>query len=533
MEKIFELIAGVTNITPILALRSLFTFEDEYTCNEHMRVLKDPHNAAQRLLYGADSEEPLLTACTNGNAIEFEANRSIANYPDLCKLKGAWGLMAVPRGEGIALLPNSGKSTSVDDEALWVRVLEIDALWCRIRMFRDIGMPDALIGEAIRKINKRATRWEAVRLCNFNSPSEDYDQEALDILASMKEVASWGLPDLMAVQPVTDVRGGAFELKFKDGRICYWEGLALNWTAQQELDVARFKLAPKVTYGKYDVRPSKIPTDVLAVLAHVDVSAMEVKITQRLTPKLYTKVNDVLVALGGKWHTGRQAHCFSECPKQLLDSIVQTGTVYTDSDYEFFWTSDGLGDRVIEEAEIEKGMLVIEPSAGDGALASKAAAIVGTKLVKCFELMPRNVKHLQAKGFQVEAPTDFLKSEPMEIADIVVMNPPFSGGRDMAHIQHAYKWLKMGGRLVAIASTQWQTSTHGPASAFKAFLKANGAKVYPIEAGAFKEAGTDVPTTLIVLKKPVKAAVPPRAPSPPAPAASLPQEKALQADLFA
>jgi len=85
----------------------------------------------------------------------------------------------------------------------------------------------------------------------------------------------------------------------------------------------------------------------------------------------------------------------------------------------------------------------------------------------------------------------------------IFLNPPFSAGRDAAHIQHAYQFLAPGGRLVAIASTQWQTHKTAPAKAFQAFLAKLDAKVEQIEAGAFKKSGTDVPTTLIVICKPV------------------------------
>ena len=45
---------------------------------------------------------------------------------------------------------------------------------------------------------------------------------------------------------------------------------------------------------------------------------------------------------------------------------------------------------------------------------------------------------------------DFLAWKPGRLFDRVVMNPPFSEGRWLAHLQHAVTMLKPTGRLVAI-----------------------------------------------------------------------------------
>lgn len=131
-----------------------------------------------------------------------------------------------------------------------------------------------------------------------------------------------------------------------------------------------------------------------------------------------------------------------------------------------------------------------------------AAEIVGKRRVTCFELMPRNVKHLWDLGFNVQGPQDFLAVEPTPEFDVVVCNPPFSGGRDIAHIMHAMKFLRPTGRLVAIASTQWRERVTKSTAAFQELLASLGAEVHDIPRGAFKAAGTDVPTTLIAFNVP-------------------------------
>lgn len=125
---------------------------------------------------------------------------------------------------------------------------------------------------------------------------------------------------------------------------------------------------------------------------------------------------------------------------------------------------------------------------------------MGKNNVLVYELMPQNVKVLQGLGFTIDGPTDFLAMQPQRLVDAVCLNPPFSGGRDMAHIQHALRWLKPGGKLVAIASTTWQRQGSRDAVAFRSLLDELDARIEQIPAGTFSEAGTQVPTVLIELR---------------------------------
>ena len=67
---------------------------------------------------------------------------------------------------------------------------------------------------------------------------------------------------------------------------------------------------------------------------------------------------------------------------------------------------------------------------------------------------------------------------------------------------HAFKFLRPGGVLSGIASTTWQTHDTAPARRFQAFVAALGGEVEQVPAGAFKASGTDVPTTMLLLRKP-------------------------------
>lgn len=109
----------------------------------------------------------------------------------------------------------------------------------------------------------------------------------------------------------------------------------------------------------------------------------------------------------------------------------------------------------------KEGMTVLEPSAGNGALATMARK-KGANVVTN-ELAPRRVGFLKLQGFRTHSvDAELLNSVLSEDVkpDVVVMNPPFSstGGRvskhntqyGAMHVEQALARLNPGGRLVAI-----------------------------------------------------------------------------------
>ena len=124
---------------------------------------------------------------------------------------------------------------------------------------------------------------------------------------------------------------------------------------------------------------------------------------------------------------------------------------------QLFPTPPALAARMVEMAGIEAGDRVLEPSAGTGNLAKAIRSAVPGAHLDLIEIDPRLCSILQASGFEVSC-CDFLAASmpvcPDSEAghDCVLMNPPFSKGQDVAHILHALKFLKPGGRLVALCA---------------------------------------------------------------------------------
>lgn len=109
-----------------------------------------------------------------------------------------------------------------------------------------------------------------------------------------------------------------------------------------------------------------------------------------------------------------------------------------------WFTPASLASRVVEWSCLRKGMNVLEPSSGDGALAREIAGKV--ERLFCIEMDQRFDR---PQGCDEYIIGDFLKLS-LENAcpfDLVIMNPPYEGGKDAEHVIRA---LELAPRVVAL-----------------------------------------------------------------------------------
>lgn len=261
------------------------------------------------------------------------------------------------------------------------------------------------------------------------------------------------------------------------------------------MDMEAADLADRV-----EAQGRRIAPQALAVLARCVTDGNLIRLpAERLDPKLYKQVDEVLRALGGKW-VGRkvQAHQFEDDPVAVLEVAVATGSYVKPQDFGFFPTQPDLVERVLALAGIEPGMRLMEPSAGDGAFAVRMAELAGgVEHVKVCELLPGNARKLFEAGFSDVTLGDFLEMEPQPIYDRIVMNPPFNGGVDVDHVLHASRFLKPDGRLVAITGPSWEVNSSRKAEAFREFIEGAEGEVEKVAAGAFKKVGTNVASRIV------------------------------------
>jgi len=156
---------------------------------------------------------------------------------------------------------------------------------------------------------------------------------------------------------------------------------------------------------------------------------------------------------------------------------------------DFFPTPAGVAQDMIDAADIQEGMSVLEPSAGMGHIAGQIRDAGFEPDV--VEMSSGRRELLEAKGFNVVG-RDFLDIEGQY--DRIIMNPPFSGRRDVEHVQHAYSQLNKDGRLVALMGEGVFFGQDKKAVAFREWLDSVGGTAEKLEEGTFLDPSLPVNT---------------------------------------
>ncbi len=187
--------------------------------------------------------------------------------------------------------------------------------------------------------------------------------------------------------------------------------------------------------------------------------------------------------------------------KQLEQNLKMKVLANRNAFNDFFPTPESFADHVVEQANIQPGMDVLEPSAGNGVLADAARRAGGN--VDTVELAADLREILKEKGHNVVG-DDFDTFQPSKLYDRIVMNPPFSNDMDIQHVMKAYEYLKPGGKLSAIVSGMAGERSNKRNQAFREWLDELGADEEKLPSGLFKDSlnPTTIATKLISLSKP-------------------------------
>ncbi len=157
-----------------------------------------------------------------------------------------------------------------------------------------------------------------------------------------------------------------------------------------------------------------------------------------------------------------------------------------------FPTPTAVTEELAQLSDIGPGHDILEPSAGTGAILDSCFHLNGDGRLVAVEINPSLVDSLRVRYPLADVRcADFLEcNRDLGTFDRIVMNPPFDHGSDVRHIQHARKFSKPGGRLVAICAA-------GPVQ--RDALEPVCSEWIDLPQGTFKEQGTNVHTAIVVI----------------------------------
>jgi predicted RNA methylase len=238
---------------------------------------------------------------------------------------------------------------------------------------------------------------------------------------------------------------------------------------------------------------------VRGILSRASTVGNQLYLPDHLPPGLYAQVDRVLRAAGGQWKGGLVgAHVFpGDATAALAGILAATRVTSARQRDQWYPTPAAVVDELLAAAGLCPGLEVLEPSAGEGAIAV-AAAQAGCA-VDCVELDGGRAQAIERAGVAREVRCrDFLAMPPRAVYHAVVMNPPFARNADTRHIQHALRFLRPGGVLAAVMGGGLESRTDRAARKIRSL--ADG--IWPLPEGSFHESGPDIDTVLVVIRAP-------------------------------
>ena len=254
-----------------------------------------------------------------------------------------------------------------------------------------------------------------------------------------------------------ELDGGAFRIR------CYKIGTAhieVHPDIAYRLNMELARLYPRAIPAQFRTKPKKVIKQFVMMGRPLPFAVLEIlqqlrhEIGQNLysfgymnvgSEKIRAEAERVIEGIGGVIKNGRIQ--FDYCPKSALDEIIASGCIPDRVAHQYYPTPENVARAAVDLAQIGPDDTVLEPSAGQGGIADHLPA---PHRAICIEISKLHCEILRAKGF-VTVQADFMEWAARALLfDRVIMNPPFAGGRAVAHVRIAAELVKQGGRLVAI-----------------------------------------------------------------------------------
>lgn len=220
-----------------------------------------------------------------------------------------------------------------------------------------------------------------------------------------------------------------------------------------------------------------------------------------LSDEEYDKMKPVIESMGGHWRERVKGFVFSK------ESMKRNNYSEWQESIQFFPTPIEVAKRMAELIgilEYTGTVRLLEPSAGQGGLLKCLPREILDN-ADTIEPSKENADVLRSMGlnpFEItfEEYYEDRKAKEKEFTHIL-MNPPFSLGRDVNHVMMAYDLLKNGGLMAAVISENTLYYEKNANKDFVKWLEEKQAVIEPIPYGSFIDSGTSIDTVLLVIRK--------------------------------
>jgi phospholipid N-methyltransferase len=186
--------------------------------------------------------------------------------------------------------------------------------------------------------------------------------------------------------------------------------------------------------------------------------------------------------------------------KSVLADLAKRREVCEQGIPGFFPTPKALAREMVARLGDIRERKVGEFSAGMGNIADAIYAAGGVPI--CVELNCSLVQLLLQKPYGCNVSQgDFLSIKWSQLGTVpfVAINPPFEDHQDIAHVKHAFEFLRAGGTMVAIMSEHPFFANHKVDREFRDWLEGLGGESEQLPQGTFlaSERPTGVNTRLV------------------------------------
>ncbi len=239
------------------------------------------------------------------------------------------------------------------------------------------------------------------------------------------------------------------------------------------------------------------------ILMHCTLENNIMKLPQvQFNKKSYAEAKKWIEEAGGSWQGGKvQGFTFPFNAERVFNILHEGKRCNLQQEFQFFATPPEVADWLVMLAGgVHEDEKVLEPSAGTGAIIDAIHRSCKDLVVDCFELMPEN-KELLSKKSNINILGDDFTTYDLGLYDKIIANPPFSKNQDIRHVRRMYEHLNNGGTVAAIMSCHWKIASEKECADFREWLKDVHAKVCDIEEGSFKQSGTGIETTAVIIQK--------------------------------